>query len=131
MTTLANHSFTTHNDASINCNMSSLVGYIEADYIELIAIFGAPTPEFDDLKSDAEWHIKFDDDTIATIYNYKNGRNYLGAQANHVRDIKNWHVGGYSEKALILVQSLLDAHRAEVCQELSKKINQKKIPIKY
>ena len=84
-----------------------LQGNVGATYSELVEIFGEPTRfektnEFDN-KVDAEWAIKFEDGTIATIYNYKNGLNYLGAEGKRLMEIHNWNIGGHSERAAFLV----------------------------
>ena len=56
-----------------------------------------------DNKVDAEWESTFEDGTIATIYNYKNGLNYLGAEGKRTSEISMWNVGGYDERAVTLV----------------------------
>ena len=84
------------NTHDININGTSLQGYINCSYDDLTKALGYPLEEgFDDYKSDAEWQIEFDDyGTVATIYNYKNGKNYLGDQGLNLCDITQWHVGG-------------------------------------
>jgi hypothetical protein len=78
----------------------SLQGYIDISYAELIEKLGAPSENFDDYKSDAEWTLKFEDGTGATIYNYKTGKNYCGAEGLETEDIRDWHIGGESKKAV-------------------------------
>ena len=77
------------------------MGVIKRDYATIVKTFGEPTKGFD--KTDAEWHIRFDDGSIATIYNYKDGINYNGEHGLPVEDIKEWHVGGKSIHAYYLV----------------------------
>ena len=77
------------------------MGIIKRDYATIVKTFGEPTKGFD--KTDAEWHIRFDDGSIATIYNYKDGINYNGEHGLPVEDIKEWHVGGKSIHAYYLV----------------------------
>ena len=79
---------------------TSLQGHLTATYAELVEMFGKPHDFFDDFKCDAEWYIEFDDGTVATIYNWKNGRNYCGPDAPPVEAITRWNVGGHTEKAL-------------------------------
>lgn len=79
---------------------TSLQGYITATYAELVELFGQPHDFFDDFKCDAEWYVEFDDGTVATIYNWKNGRNYCGPDAPAVEDITSWNIGGLTEAAL-------------------------------
>ena len=85
--------FETHNDISINANGTCLQGYITAHYYQLVDIFGEPT-ESDGYKVDAEWYIEFEDGTVGTIYNWKNGPNYCGADGTPVEYITEWNVGG-------------------------------------
>jgi len=84
-----------------------LQGNVGATYQELVEVFGEPTKfkwsEESDNKVDAQWAIKFEDGTVATIYNYKNGLNYLGAEGKRVNEISMWNVGGHSERAVFLV----------------------------
>jgi hypothetical protein len=96
------------NTPSIDVNMTHLQGYINCSYDDLVEAFGYPLEErFDDYKSDAEWQIEFDDGTVATIYNYKNGKNYLGDQGYNVCDITQWHVGGRSKNVVDRVAFLI------------------------
>jgi hypothetical protein len=101
--------YQTHNETEVDTNMSHLQGYITADYEELVDAFGSPMRYgFDDYKVDAEWHIAFEDGTVASIYNWKNGRNYMGTQGMDVQDIRHWNVGGYSKIALIHLSNVLN-----------------------
>ena len=104
--------FITHNQESININGTSLQGEIDASYQELCDLFGAPTGG-DGYKTDAEWEVKFSDGTIATIYNWKNGKNYEGENGQAVEQIRDWHIGGHSAQAETNVQIALDLHREQ------------------
>ena len=99
-------SFVTHNDdENIQIEGSCLQGYVDISYSDLVEIFGKPylyNLETGD-KVDAEWRIKFDDKTIATIYNYKDGHVYCGDDGNNVEDIRDWHIGGTSSKSYEMV----------------------------
>ena len=88
--------FKTHNNKEIDVCGTSLVGKIETTYAQLVELFGEPTPS-DEYKSDAEWEIELEDGTVNTIYNWKNGRNYLGIDGLDVEDITDWHIGGFEE----------------------------------
>ncbi len=91
-------------------NGCCLQGYIECDYKTLIEVFGKPDTECDGYKVDREWVLKFGDGTVATIYNYKDGKNYCGPQQGlKPEDIKKWHVGGKSKMAVTLVEMSIDA----------------------
>ena len=70
---------------------TSLAGYVDVGYARLVEVFGEPN-EYDSYKTDAHWALRFEDGTIATIYNYKDGKNYLGEEGKAVADIRNWHI---------------------------------------
>ena len=98
--------FLTHNDTDVNINGTSLQGYIQISYDDLVLALGEPT-EGDGYKTDAEWYIEFNDGTVATVYNWKNGFNYSGGYGSSIYDIGEWHVGGHSTSAVLLVRKLL------------------------
>jgi hypothetical protein len=85
--------FETHNDTEVGINRTCLQGYINAHYYRLVDFFGEPM-ESDGYKTDAEWQIEFEDGTVATVYNWKNGLNYCGADGTPVEYITEWNVGG-------------------------------------
>ena len=96
-------------------NGTHLQGNVGATYQELVEVFGEPIRYDSDgtthmnNKTDAEWRIIFEDGTKATIYNYKNGLNYLGEEGKRVNQISMWNVGGHSERAVFLVnEELID-----------------------
>lgn len=101
--------FITHNqDDLINSNMSHLQGCITATYAQLVSTFGEPLKEgFDDYKSDAEWLVQFEDGTVATIYNWKNGKNYCGDEGTDTVLITDWHIGGHTSLAVDYVKQVL------------------------
>jgi len=82
---------------------TSFQDYISAGYNTLCEVFGEPT-DGDGYKTDAQWVIKFRNGTVARIYNYKNGKNYLGRSGTPKTKITQWHVGGKKYKAVELVQ---------------------------
>lgn len=89
---------------------TSLQGHISTTYDQLVAVFGQPevfTEENSDGKIDVEWAIAFDNGTVATIYNWKNGKNYCGADGLNVADITRWNVGGNRYDAATLVEQAL------------------------
>jgi len=90
---------------SENMSEPSLQGYLYADYDDLVKLLGEPHSEGDGYKTDAEWCIEFSDGTVATIYNWKNGRNYTGADVS-LNSIKTWNVGGRNDRAHRLVSNL-------------------------
>ena len=89
-----------------DANGTSLAGHIDISYAELVERLG-PSTETDGYKVDAEWLLRFEDGTVATIYNYKTGRNYLGSDGLAVEDIRDWHIGGvYGSHAVEAVYAL-------------------------
>lgn len=106
--------YTTHNIAQISINGTSLQGYCDENttYAELVALFGEPQ-KGDGYKVDAEWTVMFDDGTIASIYNYKNGKNYEGASGMDVIDMtgEDWHIGGNTKKSVEMIRETIEAHR--------------------
>ena len=85
--------FTTHNEeAQIDVCGTHLIGGVICSYDKLVEVFGEPLEG--DYKTDAEWYLKFSDGETATIYNWKNGKNYCGDEGLDVEEITTWHVGG-------------------------------------
>ena len=101
--------YITKTDPSEMISGTSLQGHITATYAELVELFGKPHDCFDDFKIDAEWYVEFDDGTVATIYNFKNGRSYLGPDAPAVEDIKSWNIGGNTYKAADKIDEIFEA----------------------
>ena len=92
-------------------NGTSLRGYVDTSYANLVSLFGEPD-EGDEYKVDAEWTLYFADGKgggeVVTIYNYKDGKNYCGEEGTEVEDITDWHVGGRTGMAPVYVQRALD-----------------------
>jgi hypothetical protein len=108
--------YITHNEReslATEVGGSSLVGTIDASYKEICSLFGKPIRYEEDGKVDAMWVVKFSDDTVASIYNWKDGRAFLGEKGLFVEKIKQWHIGGLSSAASTLVQITLDLKREE------------------
>jgi hypothetical protein len=87
-------------------NGTCLQGELDVSYKELVKAFGKPE-QGDGYKVDAEWMLKFDNGVVATIYNYKNGKSYLGKEGTATSKIRDWHIGGYDKRAVIAVQDVL------------------------
>tara|TARA_R100000322_G_scaffold140306_1_gene96038 strand:- start:3328 stop:3648 length:321 start_codon:yes stop_codon:yes gene_type:complete len=100
--------YTTHNQDRIDVNGTHLQGYIGVTFDCLCELFGEPTWG-DEYKVDWEWMVQFEDGTVATVYNWKNGPNYCGHRGMMPHMIKEWHVGGHTREALNHVQDLLKA----------------------
>lgn len=76
-------------------NGTSLQGYIRATYAELVERFGQPEGGGD--KTTVEWMLKFEDGTVATIYDWKE---YETPTYEY-----DWHIGGKSKAAVSAVKS--------------------------
>ena len=72
---------------------TSFKGYLLATYTDIVSVFGEPITNGDNYKVDAEWILETPHG-IATIYNYKDGKAYLGAVGLVTEQICEWHVGG-------------------------------------
>ena len=105
--------YKTHIQAMIDTDGTSLQGYITTTYDALVAAFGYPT-ESDGYKVDWEWEVWFDDGTVATIYNWKNGPNYCGRDGLHCDQITEWHVGGHTPDAVNHVARVMHPQVLEV-----------------
>ena len=92
---------------------TSLMGYVKVTYADLVRVFGEPNSIGDGYKTDAEWILEIDDTTV-TIYNYKDGKNYNGEDGDDVKDITDWHVGGYTKTAVDLVREALFLKKTKV-----------------
>ena len=93
---------------------TSLQGYVESSFDNLVHFLGAPHYRKGHDKIDAEWRLKFADGTIATVYNYKDGTNYLNEKGMAVEDITNWHIGGFSKKAYFKISDLVLSKRIDL-----------------
>ncbi len=96
--------FTTHK--GININRTSYQGRIWVSFHTICSVFGHPLLPGDD-KTDAEWHVEFSDGMVGTIYNYKNGKNYLGHGGTPTVEIEVWNVGGHSSEVFRRISDLL------------------------
>lgn len=106
--------YVTHNEEPIDINGTFGQGTIYAEYNQIVRAFGRPTDKFDDYKCDAEWHVRFDNGTVASIYNWKNGQNYLGEDGTPTRNITHWSIGGSSSSAVQLVKQAIQTDRQHV-----------------
>ena len=88
-------------DPHADINMSSLQGRLNVSFDELVRCFGPPSFEWASEKTQCEWYLVFEDNTIATIYDYKMGE-------IPVHQINNWSVGGFTKRAYTHVLSTLE-----------------------
>jgi len=104
--------YKTHNQKKINADDTYRQGEIITTYDKLVAAFGEPTIS-DEYKVDAEWVVEIypeneKEPVIATIYNWKNGHNYLGAEGWDTEEITHWHIGGHKSIITEYVKYILD-----------------------
>jgi len=94
-------------------NGTCLQGYINCDYATLVNVFGNPNGGIDPYKSDCAWDVVING-VVCTIYNYKDGKNYLGAQGLDKENITCWHIGGRSQQSANIVKNVIEQHFATV-----------------
>jgi len=87
-----------------------LVGYCGSDvtYAMIVKAFGKPNGVTDGYKIDARW-CGFINGEVFTIYNYKSGKNYLGARGPATKFLKgdDWHIGGHDDAVVALVNEYI------------------------
>lgn len=91
--------YQTHNEKNIDAKGTHGRGGVTATYEQLVELFGKPMDKTGDYKTDAEWVLEYENGVIVTIYNWKNGKNYLGDEGFDVEEIDNWNVGGNTSDA--------------------------------
>ncbi len=85
---------------------------IQTSYADLVKLFGEPERMTEgDGKTDVEWHLTFQSfgqfEEVATIYNWKDGPNYLGPEGTPVEKIREWHIGGKRGDVVGYIASML------------------------
>ena len=92
--------------SNVDTISTSLHGYLEATYLDLVKAFGEPT--YDNGEEDKvtkEWSIEFTDGTVATIYDWKSSRALQG--------LYQWHIGGENKIAVANVHEVYEDRLAE------------------
>jgi hypothetical protein len=84
-----------------DANGTSLQGYVEAYYHQLVEVFGEPEGGGD--KTTVEWCLQFADGTVATIYDWKEYETPMG--------LYRWHIGGKNRRAVGLVQQAFNQNK--------------------
>jgi hypothetical protein len=94
--------YKTHNqDDLININGTHLQGCVVTDYFTLERIFGKPiTGDMLDNKIQAEWDLKFEDDLIGTIYDWKEYDKPL-------HSVRTWHIGGHHSEIVERIRNIV------------------------
>ena len=91
-----------------NTNGTCLQGYRKTTFSLLNKVFGKPNyyGGAGD-KVDVEWGLKIEG-IIVTIYNWKNGKCYLGDEGKEIEQIENWHIGGRGYDSVMMVEDAID-----------------------
>jgi len=95
------------NSDDISCSGTCFVGTLIAPYQSIADKLGAPGDSFDNYKTDGEWVLEFENGIVATIYNWKNGKNYCGDEGLELEDIEEWHIGGRTHQVACWVEDLI------------------------
>ena len=87
-----------------------LQGTINVDSDTLVRCFGEPDPDYcDPMKTDAEWRVARSSlPYLISIYNWKNGKNYLGENGLPVEEITQWNIGGQKEEDVETILKAID-----------------------
>jgi hypothetical protein len=115
------YTFTTH--ANPDISELSFSCSVEASYDDLVTAFGAPTPMPNGDKRDVMWTLKYSDDKVATIYNWKDGPSFLGVQGMNVQSIKQWNIGELSRAESVVDRIKLSIALAHEANESAKEDN--------
>jgi hypothetical protein len=91
---------------------TSLKGEIVATYYELTQTFGEPRKESADDKVTREWSVKFLNNEIATIYDWKDDDCLEGAY--------RWHIGGFNNSVVADVQHEYRSKMEEIKEKTTK-----------
>jgi|TARA_R100000049_G_C1930534_1_gene74533 hypothetical protein len=103
---------------------TSLQGSVYVSYKRLVAVFGKPNSTHDEYKIDAEWAINTPVG-IASIYNYKDGKNYRGEKGMPVEQIVDWHIGGHNREVVEWVKKAVFNHKtSDECPECNLQANE-------
>ena len=104
-----------------NIDGSHLVGRVETTYENLVEKFGSPHYDYTtsdqvgltDDKVSVEWNLRFPNtNDVVSIYNWKDGKNYLGDDEGlEVEDITDWHIGGYNSKVVPMIKEVINEQR--------------------
>lgn len=80
---------------------TSYQGIVNTTYKKLVKVFGNPTTggSFDG-KVNVEWELENEDGVVFTIYDWKEDKIPKGKH--------DWHIGGFSDKAVDVVLNAID-----------------------
>jgi len=97
---------------NIDASGTSLIGYLNLKYNEIVSIFGKPIKLNGYNKVEWEWVFKLND-SILTIYNWKDGPGYTGNKKIKASDITDWHVGGKYKYDLKILEFYIYQQKGE------------------
>lgn len=87
---------------------ASLQSILSAPFEVLRTAFGEPERKtIQGSRTDVMWSLKFEDGTVAMIYDYKTGKNCLGDKGVAAESNHDWHISGFSTKAALVVAEAL------------------------
>ena len=82
--------------------------YIKISSDNLIKLFGDPTKS-DSYKSDWNWRLTLDDESVVDIYDWKIGKNYLGEEEGlTLNEIEIWSMASDKKDNFEFIKTLLD-----------------------
>lgn len=88
-------------------NGTSLQGHVNIKYHELVGLFGEPS-DGDGYKVQKEWVLRFEDGTVATIYDWKWGDDYNGeGNGTYYTEVPEWNIGGHNINAVHCVLDVI------------------------
>jgi hypothetical protein len=93
---------------------TSLQGHITTTRDNLEAVFGLPTVYDEGDKVTIHWGLRFEDETLATIYDWK--RYELGTPAQD--EVMIYNIGGLSPQAVERVEEALKASHPKISRSL-------------
>ena len=88
------------NNINTKISGTSGKGSFICEYKTLVKVLGQPE-EGDEYKIQAEWDIEYKDGTVTTIYDWKQGKGYLGEEGIEPEEVIEWNVGGNDDKKSI------------------------------
>ena len=95
-----------------NMDGTHLVGEVETTYKNLVEKLGSPHYDYqtEPNKISVEWSFRFPKTKdVVTIYNWKDGKNYLGEdEGDEVENITNWHIGGHNSKVVPMIKEVIN-----------------------
>jgi len=84
---------------NVDCNGTSLIGYVDASYADLVAALGEPVSSCSvDYKVTTEWLLEDENGDPVTLYDYKQTSLYdprlPSVEEFRTKPRHRWHIGG-------------------------------------